>query len=65
MAKRQGTNTFGELNNRCHALHSWLSAMQTMGALPAEVRAGIFMNAVTTICEWVKAAAEEKEEVAT
>ena len=50
--------TLGTLNNRCHGFHNWLAAMRTMGALSAEDQALILMQAVSTICSWVKAAAE-------
>ena len=51
--------SLGTLNNRCHALHQWLAAMRTMGALPAEAQAWILMHAVTTMCDWVEAAQKE------
>ena len=53
------TEALGTLNNRCHALHQWLSAMRTMGALRAEDQAWVLMQAVTTICRWVEDAQEE------
>ena len=54
--------SLGILNNRCHGLHTWLGAMRTMGALPAEDQAWVLMQAVTTICGWVEAAQREDHE---
>lgn len=51
--------TLGTLNNRCHGLHDWLAAMRTMGALDAQDQAWILMQAVSTMCRWIKTAAEE------